>query len=82
MTGVQTCALPILLNGLMDKAAAQLKELEHQLQSAELKLREAISGAEQVEKEYSQLMNWAELYGQYTFEVKISGCALSRKTYL
>lgn len=66
----------------MDEAFAQPKELEHQLQSAELKLWEAISGAEQVEKEYPQLMNWAELYGQYTFEVKISGCALSRKTYL
>lgn len=66
----------------MDKAAAQLKELERQMKLAKLKLWEAISGAEQVEKEYPQLMNWAELYGQYTFEVKISGCALSRKTYL
>ena len=42
--------------------AAQLKELESQMQAAELEVRETVSSAEQVQKEYTQLMNWAELY--------------------
>ena len=59
-----------LLNSLMDETAAQLKELESQMQAAELELREAVSGTEQVKKEYTQLMNWAELYDNCTFEAK------------
>ena len=59
-----------LLNSLMDETTAQLKELERQMQSAELELRETVSGAEQVKKEYTQLMNWAELYDNCTFEAK------------
>ena len=59
-----------LLNSLMDETAAQLKELERQMQTAELELRETLSGAEQVKKEYTQLMNWAELYDNCTFEAK------------
>ena len=59
-----------LLNSLMDETAAQLKGLEGQMQTAELELREAVSGAEQVKKEYTQLMNWAELYDNCTFEAK------------
>ena len=59
-----------LLNSLMDETAAQLKGLEGQMQTAELELREAVSGVEQVKKEYTQLMNWAELYDNCTFEAK------------
>ena len=51
-----------LLNGLIDETTAQLKELEGQMQAAELELRETISVAEQVSEEYTQLMNWTELY--------------------
>ena len=59
-----------LLNSLTDETAAQLKGLEGQMQTAELELREAVSGVEQVKKEYTQLMNWAELYDNCTFEAK------------
>ena len=59
-----------LLNSLMDETAAQLKGLEGQMQTAELEVREAVSGVEQVKKEYTQLMNWAELYDNCTFEAK------------
>ena len=40
-----------LLNSLMDETAAQLKELESQMQAAELEVRETVSSAEQVQKE-------------------------------
>lgn len=40
------------------------------MQAAELELRETESGADQVRKEYAQLMNWAELYDNCTFEAK------------
>ena len=33
-------------------------------------MRDTVSSAEQVSKEYTQLMNWAELYDNYTFEAK------------
>lgn len=59
-----------LLNSLMDETAANLKELERQMQVAELELRETESGADQARKEYAQLMNWAELYDNCTFEAK------------
>jgi len=59
-----------LLNSLMDETAAQLKELESQMQAAELEVRETVSSAEQVQKEYTQLMNWAELYDNCSLEAK------------
>ena len=59
-----------LLNSLMDETAAQLKELESQIQAAELEVRETVSCAEQVQKEYTQLMNWAELYDNCSLEAK------------
>lgn len=33
-------------------------------------MRDVISGAEQVSEEYAQLMNWAELYDNCSFEAK------------
>ena len=59
-----------LLNSLMDETAAQLKELESQMQATELEVRETVSSAEQVQKEYTQLMNWAELYDNCSLEAK------------
>ena len=59
-----------LLNSLVDETTAQLKELEGQVQTAETELREIVSGAEQVRQEYAQVMNWAELYDNCTFEAK------------
>ena len=59
-----------LLNSLMDETAAQLKELESQMQAAELEVRETVSSAEQVQKEYTQMMNWAELYDNCSLEAK------------
>ena len=59
-----------LLNSLIDETTAQLKELESQMQAAELELRETISVAKQVSEEYTQLMNWAELYDNCSFEAK------------
>ena len=40
------------------------------MQAAELELRETISVAKQVSEEYTQLMNWAELYDNCSFEAK------------
>lgn len=57
-----------LLNSLIDETAAQLKELESQVQAAEKELRDIVSGAEQVGQEYAQLVNWAGLYDNCTFE--------------
>ena len=59
-----------LLNSLVEETTAQLKELESQRQTAEIELREIVSGAEQVRQEYAQVMNWAELYDNCTFEAK------------
>lgn len=59
-----------LLNSLIDETTAQLKDLESQIQTAETQLREVMSSAEQVKQEYTQLMNWAELYDNCTFEAK------------
>lgn len=61
-----------LLNSLMDETTAQLEELgqQEQVQAAEQDLRDAVSGAEQVSEEYTQLMNWADLYDNCSFEAK------------
>ena len=56
----------------MDETTAQLEELgqQEQVQAAEQDLRDAVSGAEQVSEEYTQLMNWADLYDNCSFEAK------------
>ena len=59
-----------LFNSLIDETSAQLKDLEGQMQAAELELQEAVSGAERVSKEYTQLMDWAKLYDNCTFDAK------------
>ena len=57
-----------LLNSLIEETAAQLKDLENQVQTAEMKLRDILSGAEQDEQEYAQLINWAGLYDKCSFK--------------
>ncbi|WP_297981556.1 recombinase family protein [uncultured Oscillibacter sp.] len=59
-----------LLNSLIDETTAQIEELGQQVQSAEQELRDTVSGAEQVSEEYTQLMNWADLYDNCSFEAK------------
>ncbi len=59
-----------LLNSLIDETTAQLKDLEQQVQAAEQELCDTVSGAEQVSEEYAQLMNWADLYDNCSFEAK------------
>lgn len=59
-----------LLNSLVDETSAQLKELEWQINEAGTELKALESSAEEVQREYSQLMGWAELYENCTFEAK------------
>lgn len=59
-----------LLNSLITETEAELKDLENQMRAAEQELKEDMSGAEQVRKEYAQLMDWSELYDNCSFEAK------------
>lgn len=59
-----------LLNSLVDETTAQLKDLERQISEAETELREIVTSAEQVRQEYAQLMDWAALFDNCTFEAK------------
>ncbi len=59
-----------LLNGLVDETKGQIAEIQNQIQAAEAELQETVAGAERVRKEYGQLINWAEMYDNCTFEAK------------
>ena len=59
-----------LLNSLIAETETELKNLENQMRSAEQELKEDVSCAEQVRKEYAQLMDWSELYNNCSFEAK------------
>ena len=59
-----------LLNSLIAETETELKNLESQMRMAEQELKEDVSGAEQVRKEYAQLMDWSELYDNCSFEAK------------
>lgn len=59
-----------LLNSIVEETTMQIQELEEQIKSAESKLQELAAGAEQVRREYAQVMNWAELYDNCSFEAK------------
>lgn len=59
-----------LLNDVVAETTAQITDLEKQITVAEKELRELASGAEQVRQDYTQLMNWAELYDGCSFEAK------------
>jgi len=59
-----------LLNSLMDETSAQIKELETQLQTASAELETITKDAESVQREYTQLTSWADLYDHCSFEAK------------
>lgn len=59
-----------LLNSVAEETTAQISELEQQIAAAETELRELVSGADQVKRDYAQLMNWATLYDNCSFEAK------------
>lgn len=59
-----------LLNSVAEETTAHISELEQQIAAAETELRELVSGADQVKRDYAQLMNWATLYDNCSFEAK------------
>ena len=59
-----------LLNSIVEETTAQIKELEQQIETANAKLQELVSGAEKVRQDYAELMNWAKLFDNCNFEAK------------
>ncbi len=59
-----------LLNSLVDETIGQIKVLEGQIQAVTAEMEKNLRNAEQVRQEYAQLINWAELYDNCTFEAK------------
>ena len=59
-----------LLNSLVAEASEQIKQLSWLIQTATAELEETIQSASQVLREYDQLMGWAEMYDNCTFEAK------------
>lgn len=59
-----------LLNGLVDETKGQIAEIQSQMQAAEAELQGVVAGAERVRQEYAQLISWAEMYDNCTFEAK------------
>ena len=58
------------MNSLVNEAEDQIRLLEQQVQTAEAELSDLTSTAEQVRQEYAQLISWASLYDNCTFEGK------------
>lgn len=59
-----------LLNSVVEETTAQIKALEHQIEKANAKLQELVSGAEKVRQDYAELINWAKLFDNRNFEAK------------
>ena len=59
-----------LLNSLVAETSEQIKQLSWQIQTATAELEETVQSASQVLREYDQLIGWAEMYGNCTFEAK------------
>ena len=59
-----------LLNELVEKAKADIQELEETLETVQQEHDEHISSAKAEEQEYQQLKTWADLYDTCTFEAK------------
>ena len=59
-----------LLNSLVAETSEQIKQLSWQIQTATAELEETVQSASQVLREYDQLMGWAEMYDNCTFEAK------------
>ena len=59
-----------LLNSIVEETTAQIKDLEQQIETANAKLQELVSGAEKVRQDYAELINWANLCDNCNFEAK------------
>ena len=59
-----------LLNSLVAATSEQIKQLSWQIQTATAELEETVQSASQVLREYDQLIGWAEMYDNCTFEAK------------
>ena len=59
-----------LLNSLVEETSDQIKQLEQQIQVTTTELEETLRDASQVLQEYDQLVGWAEMYDNCTFEAK------------
>ena len=59
-----------LLNSLVEETSDQIKQLEQQIQATTTELEETLRDASQVLQEYDQLVGWAEMYDNCTFEAK------------
>ena len=59
-----------LLNSLVEETSDQIKQLEQQIQVTTTELEETLRDASQVLQEYDQLIGWAEMYDNCTFETK------------
>ena len=55
---------------LADETTEQMKQLAQQIQSTTEKPEETLQSANQVLREYDQLMGWAEIYDHCIFEAK------------
>ena len=59
-----------LLNSLVAETSEQIKQLSWKIQTATAELEETVQSASRVLREYDQLMGWAEMYDNCTFEAK------------
>ena len=59
-----------LLNSLVEETSDQIKQLEQQIQATTTELEETLRDASKVLREYDQLIGWAEMYDNFTFEAK------------
>jgi hypothetical protein len=59
-----------ILNDLVKETSETMQELENQIETAQAELQEYLSSARRVQGEYEQLISWAEMYDNCTFEAK------------
>lgn len=59
-----------LLNSLVEETKSQIAELEQQIQREKEALQALSNNAETVRQEYAQLVSWADMYDNCTFEAK------------
>jgi DNA invertase Pin-like site-specific DNA recombinase len=59
-----------ILNDLVKETRETMQELENQIETAQAELQEYLSSARRVQGEYEQLISWAEMYDNCTFEAK------------
>lgn len=59
-----------LLNELVEEAADALQQAESDWRTAQAELNEYTESAESVRQEYAQLISWAEMYENSSFEAK------------